>query len=78
MIASEMISFIYDMDHERLNRFQQQRLTPRELEKLAQAIHSVGLLLTDCWDLWMALLEEFVAQVKCRVQCIMDTSVVMQ
>ena len=42
MIASEMTSFIYDMYRERLNRFQQQRLNPRELEKFAQAIHNVN------------------------------------
>ena len=32
-------------------------------------------LLLTVGDLWMALLDKFVAQAKCREQCIMDTRV---
>ena len=48
-IASEMISFVYDMYYEKLNSFQQQWLIPAQLEKFAQATHNVGTPLTNCW-----------------------------
>ena len=42
-IASEMISFVYDMYYEKLNSFQQQWLTPAQLEKICSS-H------TQCWN----------------------------
>ena len=48
-IASEMISFVYDMYYEKLSSFQQQWLAPAQLEKSAQATHNAGASLTNCW-----------------------------
>ena len=64
MIASEMTSFVYDIYHKKLNSFLQQWIAPGEIEKFAQAIHSVGAPLISCWG----FVNSTVRRICCQVE----------
>ena len=49
MIAGDMTNFVYNIHHNKLHNFNQNWLSPVNLQRFANAIHQAGAPLDNCW-----------------------------
>ena len=49
MIAGDIVNNVYNMHHDKLTNFNQQWLSPVNLQRFADAIHQAGAPLDNCW-----------------------------